>query len=360
MKTVKIILLFFIISNFSVAITTNNLINLHFFHNDCNECHDVKKLLNELKNEYSLQIIEYNILKKKNYLELLKFEKKYNVESYSPVSIFIGTNFMNGSGQIYENLEKYIIEQKEKQDSIFIEIDNEKTDDLLFEKFQKFTLPTVITLGLLDGINPCIFSVWLLLLGILSAYSNNTTSKLLLCTFCFAAGIFITYFIIGLGIFSIINELNHQFRQYLNWFLAVFCMSLGIINLMILTKNKSLFSIPKNWQTKLLKLIKKIKNGQLFSIFIIGISVAFLETICSGQIYLPAVKYMFVFDIQKSIILLLCYNIMFILPLFLLAILIIFGIRTINMLIWFQHRKKLLNVIGSIVLIILGCYFIIA
>jgi len=87
-------------------------------------------------------------------------------------------------------------------------------------------------------------------------------------------------------------------------------------------------------------------------IFLIGILVTVFESVCTGQVYIPTLVLM-TKDASglKWMLLLLLYNLMFILPLVIIFIAVFKGVKTPRLLEW-SKRNVFISKLG------LGCFFL--
>ena len=192
----------------------------------------------------------------------------------------------------------------------------------------------VFCAGLLDGINPCAFMVFLFFLSFLSV-SGISPFYLNLAGLAFITSIFCTYFLTGLTGFSFLSgALSHGMLSYFYdgvLILSVFIFFLSVLDCLNL-KNKTpsfLLRMPESWIQKSHALIRNSINRSRFTFLILtGISVflgavlGLMELFCTGQIYLPVLKILLQeeggTEWLKAAYSLLIYNTAFILPLLLL------------------------------------------
>ncbi len=192
----------------------------------------------------------------------------------------------------------------------------------------------VFCAGLLDGINPCAFTVFLFFLTFLSV-SGATPFYRNLAGLAFIASIFCTYLLAGLSGFSLLAEALKP--RMLSFFydgvllLSVFLFFLSVLDCLNL-KNKTpsfLLRMPESWIQKSHALIRNSLSKPRFTFLMLtGISVflgallGLMELVCTGQIYLPVLKIILQEERGtkwlKAAYSLLIYNTAFILPLFLL------------------------------------------
>ena len=192
-----------------------------------------------------------------------------------------------------------------------------------FEKFMyKMTVPGIILAGLLDGINPCAISILMVFYSFLMITENK--KKIILMSSLFIAGIFLANFTFGLGFKLFYNVLaGNEIIMYLLYSIAILmCLAAIALNTIDIINHKKEIvknQLPDTIKYKMVNLLRK----NVFSKFAIitsmgvGFIIGAVELACTGQIYFPTLTYM----IQstnygaQSILLLVLYNIMFVLPL---------------------------------------------
>lgn len=144
------------------------------------------------------------------------------------------------------------------------------------------TLTTVVSASLLDSINPCAFSVLLITVGFLVSL-NRSRSYIFKTGLLYIAGIFITYFLIGLGSLRALSLFG--FPHTLAKIAAVILAGVSLINLLeqFIPNFPIKLKIPSASHPILAKFIHQ---STLPSAFILGILVGLFEFPCTGGPYL--------------------------------------------------------------------------
>jgi len=198
-------------SDFSLA---QQKVEINFFYSAiCPHCEKEKEFLKELKEKYpEIEIKEYEVIFNPKNKEILKdFYEKYQVpekdKGWVPITFTPDKYFIGFNQQIAEDIESCIKEcllgerpvpQKIKI-PIFGEID-----------ISKMSLPALtVTLGALDGLNPC--AMWILLFLIALLINTRSRKRMWLVggTFITASGI--VYYLIltaWLNLFLAISYVN--------------------------------------------------------------------------------------------------------------------------------------------------------
>jgi len=199
-------------SDFSLA--KQNKVEIHFFYSAiCPYCEKEKEFLKELKEKYpEIEIKEYEVISNPKNKEILKdFYEKYQVpekdKGWVPITFTPDKYFIGFNQQIAEDIESCIKEcligEKPAPQKIKIPVFGEID-------ISKMSLPALtVTLGALDGLNPC--AMWILLFLIALLINTRSRKRMWLVggTFILASGI-VYYLILSawLNLFLAISYVN--------------------------------------------------------------------------------------------------------------------------------------------------------
>ncbi len=324
MKKINLIIFFTIIIT-GIAFSSSNpvLMEYYAYYMSCSKCQktigDIKQWSN--KNSKNIVIKVYDLTDEKNWNKLEELNKKFNIFSQFPELpiLFYNDKFYVGNDQIYTFLA------------------NNNAQGI---EHSNFSLGIIILAGILDGMNPCVFTVIILLISYL--FINLKSRKLVLISGIFyIVTVFITYFFIGLGIFGFVRMLNifPLFSKIFKYALTIFLFVLAVLNLSDFVKlmrskdnrGKLFLKLPDFFQNKIREAIRfEMKNYRIIlSSIVLGFLVSLFEILCTGQIYFPIIGY--ISDMKVKIIgfiYLTLYNLAFIIPLAVIFILVYFGISS--------------------------------
>lgn len=238
------------------------------------------------------------------------------------------------------------------------------TETSLQERFAGFTIPAVVAAGILDGINPCAISTLIFFMSLLAVSKVRNRQLLLLGTsFCCAS--FLTYLALGFGLFRALHLLSGftVFRRILEWIMGAVLLLLAFLSLRDAVRfhrtgkgGDVTLQLSSQMKKRIHRVMRRgLKPGHLvLGGLFIGILVTALESVCTGQVYVPTL----ILILKDNALaegrawqLLLLYNTMFILPIVLVFIAVYFGLRTDTLLAWSRR-----NVVVSKSL--LGLFFI--
>ncbi|MCX5702659.1 MAG: hypothetical protein NTW64_06810 [Candidatus Omnitrophica bacterium] len=336
-----VILIPFLIYGQESGKTRGKLIMFHSL--TCHECIKVKnEIMPGIEKKFKDRIdIEYlDIADIENYKLLLSLEEKDRVKLSNGMPIFYcAGRFLNGERAIKSGLDAFIIQSLQGQERGKIE--SLPSIDLI-SRFKAFEAFTIVNLGLIDGINPCAFTVLVFFISFL-AVQGYRKKELIAIGFCFISAVFITYLLVGIGAFAFLYRLNKFWlvAKIINFSIGVFSIMLGIFALYDFFKFKRTrkteglaLQLPQGVKNQIHKVIglhyrvNKSAEGAntkrplirlILSALITGFLVSILEAICTGQTYLPTITFVLKTTHLKMQALgyLLLYNFMFITPLLL-------------------------------------------
>jgi cytochrome c biogenesis protein CcdA len=351
-----------------------------FYSPSCHKCIQVKnKLIPQIEERFKNKIsIEYrDIGNIENYRLLLSLREKYhpNFHDTVPVIYFEG-NLLSSQGPLKENLEALInkslgITQKTHEALPVID---------LLTHFKSFRLLTIVSAGLIDGINPCAFTVIVFFISflVLQGYKKR---ELIITSTAFIFAVFLTYIFIGIGIFSFLYSLNSFWlvARIFNIAIGFFCIILGAFALYDFFKFKKTGSsegltlqLPQAVKNQIHKLIglhyrKSKDQPQKLSIFslvlsalITGFLVSILEAVCTGQVYLPTITFILKTAPLKlhALGFLMLYNLMFILPLAVIFLLALWGVTSEQFAKILKKNLLSIKIVMAVLFFALGIFLI--
>ena len=196
---------------------------------------------------------------------------------------------------------------------------------------EQLTLGIIITAALADSINPCVFGVLIFLLAYMNTVFKNK-SKMLLAGFIYITSVYVTYFLLGIGIFTL--AYTASFAQPFYWFAALLAIAAGLFEIkdyFWYGKWFSLQMIPggavrvKKYLGVMERLERHYPSLSVLVAAVLGVLVVFVELPCTGAPYLAILGMLSKGLYSEAIPLLLLYNLIFILPLFVIIGLVYMG-----------------------------------
>ena len=196
----------------------------------------------------------------------------------------------------------------------------------ILERFKTLGLATVIAAGLIDGVNPCAFTTLIFFLSYLTLVGRGRR-EILVVGLAFSISVFVTYFLLGLGVLKVVQSVSVIPLVGRLVYLAAIGLALvfGFLSLydfVLCRKGRTsgvILQMPAFLKGRVHGVIRKEArvNRYILAALATGFVVSVLELVCTGQVYLPTI--LFVSRAQpfkaNAIAYLAIYNIMFIVPL---------------------------------------------
>jgi cytochrome c biogenesis protein CcdA len=348
---------------------------LLFVSQHCGACIKVEnEVLPPIKEHYgdAITITRLDIADKTNYENLVNLMHLYSREVAYPVAyaadrILVGTTEIRT--QLPRIIEKYLYGEIQPQapPSGF---EGGKTVE---QMFSEFSVPAVVLAGLIDGINPCAFTVIVFFISFLAVYGYRRREMVLIGT-GYIAAVFCAYLAIGLGLFQFLYAMQQFHKAMVVFYFAVgsLCVVLAVLCLVDYVRFKRTGEVTESF-LQLPALIKKRirgvigdqfrerKSGSgilrlLLGAFSVGVLVSLLEAVCTGQIYLPVISFVMRDpDMRiKALAYLILYNFMFIVPLVLVFGAALWGATSQHFATWYRERYGLVRLLMALLFIVLA------
>ena len=328
--------------------------------------------------------IEYrDISDIENYKLLLSLKEKYSAKDLKimvPVFLFEG-NFLSAEEVTKDNLERLITDTLNRPAIQKIELSPVN----LLTRFKAFEPLAIVGIGLIDGINPCAFTVIVFFISFL-AMQGYKKRELIPIGLSFIFAVFITYILIGLGLFGLVYHIEGFWliRKIFNISIGIFSIIIGILSLydfvrfkktnktegLLLQlpsaiKNRIHYIIGLNYRkTKGEKGEESVAERHIFRLIITalvtGFLVSIIEAVCTGQTYLPTIVFIFKTTSLKLQALgyLLLYNFMFIVPLLIIFVFALLGTSSEEFSVFLKKNLLTIKLILAILFFGIGIFLI--
>ncbi len=237
--------------------------------------------------------------------------------------------------------------------------ETEKAEGSIIQRFKSLGVITIVSAGLLDGINPCAFATLIFFISYLTFVGRKRT-EILSVGLGYSGAVFITYLMIGFGILSFIQRLSFLplFSRIIYILTIAFALVLGVLSLYDYIQLKR--GRPSEMKLQLPDFLKKrihrtIREGSkspryLLAAVAAGFIVSLVEFACTGQVYLPTI--LFVTNIPSlkanAISYLLLYNFMFIVPLLIIFGIVYWGVTSEQLAFFLQKRASSIKLYTSL------------
>jgi cytochrome c biogenesis protein CcdA len=352
-------------------------VTVEFFNEPgCEECAMVNdQILPEFEQRYRgcyiLARLDLGVIT--NYLRLVSYQKKLG-EVNAPVYMVLGgkrilSGFKDMKANLFVAMDQVVSGQVERVETAppAVLAISEKPDVQaeLTSRMKQFTLAGILLAGLLDALNPCAMATIVFFMSLLSA-AGVRGRRILLAGSAFAVGCFMTYTALGFGVLRVIHlfEGFHSVKLVANTLMVAMMVLLAILSLRDALRYGATHN-PRDISVKLPFLLMRkghqlMKDGMGHRSIVIGglvtgVVVTALESVCTGQIYIPTLVMLIKCGggySSRAIGYLVAYNLMFVLPLVILFILVYQGLKWQAVLEWSKR-----NVVVSKIL--MGLFFLV-
>jgi hypothetical protein len=305
----------------------------YFYQKGCANCDRANYLLKYLSRKYprlSIKEIDIGTFDGKRLNETLSNRLNLPPEKrlIAP-SIFIGQDCLL-PGEITESRVEALIQKYEQlETSSTLKVDNKEmkeAEESVVSRFKSLGILTIVSAGLIDGLNPCAFATLIFFISYLT-FVGRKKREILWVGLGFSGAIFATYLLIGFGILSSVQHLFFMplFSKVAYLVTLVIVLVLGTYSLydyLQLKKGKPSemkLQLPDFLKKSIHRIIREKSRSHHYFIaaLVAGVIISLLEFTCTGQVYLPTI--LFVTKVPSlrgsAISYLVLYNLMFIIPL---------------------------------------------
>lgn len=231
--------------------------------------------------------------------------------------------------------------------------------------FLPLTLPAVLVAGFVDGFNPCAFSIVIVLAGILAAGGRRRRAQML-GGWSFCAASFLTYMAMGLGLLRAMDALS-RFARFRDLALAALSCTLFVLAFLSLrdalryhrARVPSVITLQLPDRVK--KMIRAVAEASwsgpavVVAGFGCGFVVTLLDSLCTGQVYVPVLAMLAVERVSsRALALLAVYNLAFIAPLVAVFMFSAYGVGSERMRSWSRNNVVPSKVALAVVFAMLG------
>lgn len=265
-------------------------------------------------------------------------------------TVVLGDKIISGDRPIIESFrrvaDEYLGDSKQPED-LKVEQSNPST----IENKSGLTLAAIITGSLVDAINPCEFAVLIILLSTIMV--SGSPKKALLTGLAFSASIFISYFLMGIGLYEALSlgAISAWFMQILGWIAIL----LGLFNLKdyFWYGKGFLMEVPLRWRPRMKQLIHSVTSP--VGAFFIGFIISLFLLPCTSGPYIVILGLLAKNSLDtKAILYLLLYNVIFVSPMVLITLAIYRGFDPEKAEELRLKRLQTLHLITGLVMLIMG------
>ena len=223
-------------------------------------------------------------------------------------------------------------------------------EQALAARIARFTIAGVVVAGLVDGINPCAISTLIFLVSFL-LLGQRSGRRVLVIGLVFCLATFLTYGAIGFGLLRALYALS--------WFPRLRrVVDLGLVGMLLMLAGLSVrdafrFRRSGRGEDVVLQLsdgtkerIRRVtrtwlgRKIQIPAVFAIGVLVTGIESVCTGQVYVPTLAMVVRSgtSVARGMGLLALYNFMFIVPLLTVLVIAYRGLKIMALVEWSRRN----------------------
>jgi len=217
------------------------------------------------------------------------------------------------------------------------------------------TLPqlgAVVVTALIDSINPCAIGVLILLVTVMLSHAK-TKGKMLFYGLAYVGAVLLTYLLAGIGLLFVLHSIPLYVTVYLSIAVSIVLVVASLIEV------KDFFwygqgislAIPPERAKQIHEYVKKIS---LPGVIFLGVFVAGVELPCTGAPYLAILTILSQNFDFTAFLLLVLYNIIFVLPLIVILIAVYAGVRINVIKQWKHENRGLMRLATGLLLIFLA------
>jgi thiol-disulfide isomerase/thioredoxin len=354
----------------------------YFYQRGCPKCDRANALLKYIAKKYpqlNIKEIDLNTPDGKRLNESLSNRLNLPTEKrlIAP-SIFVGNDYLL-PGEITESkVEALILKNGEKNAGVSsgeskptlttptpkpslspTPEETKKAEESIIQRFESLGILTIVSAGLLDGINPCAFATLIFFISYLTFVGRKRT-EILIVGLGYSGAVFVTYLMIGFGILSFVQRLSFLplFSRVAFLLTIAFALVLGALSLYDYVQLKRgrpsemKLQLPDFLKKRVHRTIREQSRSPRYFLAAVtaGFIVSLVEFTCTGQVYLPTI--LFVTNIPSlkasAISYLLLYNFMFIVPLLIIFGIVYWGVTSEQLAFFLQKRASSIKLYTSL------------
>jgi cytochrome c biogenesis protein CcdA/thiol-disulfide isomerase/thioredoxin len=334
--------------------STPVIIAYYFYGEGCSHCDEIEPYLRQVQAQYlNLDLLTYEVYHNEtNQKKFSEMNTAFGINAPGVPSVFIGTHALVGTEEIQNQLEPAIVEEERIGTAGPVPgiPGNGSVAGQCPAPSGTLTVPLIVGCALIDSINPCAFTVLILLL--LSIISLQSRRQVLMVGAVYIVAVFFFYLLSGIGLFSFVHLSG--ISDLIAMAAAAVAIILGLVNVIDALRKREGFilAIP---ESKKPVIDRYIRTATLPAAFVLGVLVGIFELPCTGGIYLAILGLMSnTLTLTQGLPYLLLYNFIFILPLIVILLIVVFGIPPERVNSWRLNNRRMLRLLVGIAMILVG------
>jgi len=333
---------------------------LFFYEKGCPHSAKINAFLRQrIKPNYPVEIKVFEIHKPANarlMTDLANIYEANDILKNGVPAVFIGDEAFQGSSRVVqrkiEEATRAAIRTRAASPLGKLAVENRGA------KFKtRITLPIVIGAAAASALNPCSGAVFVLLLGTILVVSRRRNA-VFGAGFSFTAASFISYFLIGFGLFTALQGSGIQHYAFIA--VAVLAVLIGLWNMKDFFWRKSrLPELPESWQPLIKRSTSRITP--VLAASFIGLAASLFLLPCTSGPYIVIIGMIGNSATRmQAAWLLFLYNIIFVLPFIIITLVVGLGFSTATRVEkWRKERLRKFRLIAGLFMLALGVTLIV-
>ncbi len=353
--SLPVLLLFFMIpSAFATEL-------LFFYEKGCPYSRKINDFLQKrIRPNYPIEIKAYEIHDPESAKLMINLARVYGAKDIlekGVPAVFISDKAFHGSNRVVQRKIEEAIRAAIRE-SVGSPLSRVRAETQKEELKAKISLPVVIGAAAANTLNPCSGAVLIILLSTILGVSKSKKA-VLGAGFSFAIASFISYFLIGIGLFTVF--LGFGIQRYIYIPVSILAISMGLWKLKdFLWRGHDVgFELPKAWRP----LIKHSTSSitPVLAASFIGFSASLFLLPCTSGPYIVIIGMLGNTATRiQAVWLLLLYNTIFVLPFIIITFVVGLGFATTARVeTWHQERLRRFHLLTGIFILALGITLIV-
>jgi cytochrome c biogenesis protein CcdA len=305
-----------------------------------------------------------------NYEKLMSLEKKTGKTLTKIPALYAAGKLFGGNDEILRNLDALFKGYMEIR-AAGVDVPIEPGIKAIAAK--QLQLLPILFAGVVDSINPCAFATIVFFLSYMSLVLKKSRSEVFFAGLVFIAGVFITYFFIGVGIFKAVLGLTGilKYSKYLYLVIGIFVLFLSgrhfyeasvLKRTGLLDDEEVKMKLP-DWIRKTIEKLITRFTGMKFIlpfVFMLAVLITLFQLACTVQVYLPSIIYLTSIPEYRTsaYLFLLLYCFLFVLPLILIFVMYYFGLTTLALKRFFKNKIVTMKLAMAVFFLIMAVFMI--
>jgi len=288
---------------------------------------------------------------------------EYGEEDTPPLSLFVGRTCLAGGAVIIEKLDATLVAELEHPVN-----GGEPARSGGAIRANRLGLWAISAAALADGVNPCAFATVVLLVSMM-ATARRSRRETLVIGGAFTFAVYVTYFLVGLAFYGILQRLRGLLTVSDLVFYVAFaaCVVFGLLSLWDSTlawrgrePKDMLLKVPERLRARMARSMSAGVHSRslVFGALGAGVVVSLLESACTGQVYFPVIAGL-VRDPgtrARGVALLAWYNVLFVLPLVAILGVAVAGVGSSALASWGRRHWGLTKLVMAIVFVAMAVW----